>query len=241
MYSKKYIGSTFRTKETLGGYTLKVIAGGRKKSCCLIQIEEWIAEVRVEHIKTGNIKYPFHPVINSIGYMGVGKYSSKNIDAYVRWTKMFGRCYSKNELKVHPTYTGCTVSKEWHNFQNFAEWFYRYYPKDGKKYDLDKDIKVIGNKIYSKDTCIFVPHKINTFVANRHSNNTSGYTGVSWDKSKKKWKSAISIDGKSNLIGYYNKRDDASMSYIKKRDDISKRIRRLYSFDYPIDVLANIK
>ena len=69
---------------------------------------------------------------------------------------MLQRCYSKHHRHVYKTYQDCTVDSEWHNFQNFAEWFYINYPKDGKKYQLDKDIKKKGNRVYAEDNCIFV-------------------------------------------------------------------------------------
>ena len=42
---------------------------------------------------------------------------------------------------------------EWHNFQVFAKWFDENYMEG---FQLDKDIKIEGNKIYSSGTCLFV-------------------------------------------------------------------------------------
>ena len=45
----------------------------------------------------------------------------------------------------------------------------------------------------------------------KQTNNTSGYKGVLWDKSKEKWKAQI----KSRFIGYYNTAEAAHQAYIK--------------------------
>ena len=65
-----------------------------------------------------------------------------------------------------PTYIGCTVCIEWNNFQNFAGWFNENYIEG---YDLDKDIKVNGNKVYSPVTCLIVTPKENTIKARAKS------------------------------------------------------------------------
>lgn len=78
---------------------------------------------------------------------------------------MLRRCYSEDNLKRSPTYRGCFVATEWHNFQIFCEWYLNNYPKDGKKYQLDKDILFEGNKEYSPEKCMFVTHRDNAVKA----------------------------------------------------------------------------
>ena len=81
-------------------------------------------------------------------------------------------CYDENELKKEPSYIGCKVCEEWLNFQNFARWIYdnKYECDD---LELDKDLLIKGNKIYSPNTCCLLPHEINyaismCFDRNRH-------------------------------------------------------------------------
>ena len=78
--------------------------------------------------------------------------------AYYTWSNMIKRCYSDKECLKYPTYMGCTVAPEWHSFMHFRDWWLQHY-KDG--YQLDKDLLVVGNKVYSPDTCIFVPQWLN--------------------------------------------------------------------------------
>ena len=101
-----------------------------------------------------------------IGYIGYGKYKSRinreKTEEYIKWSSMLTRCYSK-KLKQRENYIGCTVCEEWLNFQNFAEWYdnHKYYIPNIESLDLDKDIKFKGNKIYSPNTCILIPKRLN--------------------------------------------------------------------------------
>lgn len=47
----------------------------------------------------------------------------------------------------------------------------------------------------------------------KHSNNTSGYKGVCWDKSKQKWKAYGRLNGKSFHLGYFDTREEAWATY----------------------------
>ena len=80
---------------------------------------------------------------------------------------MLIRCYNKKDLEKNPTYKNTTVCIEWCNFQNFAQWFEKNYIDD---WALDKDILVKGNKVYSPETCCFVPREINEVFKNSTSN-----------------------------------------------------------------------
>ena len=54
------------------------------------------------------------------------------------------------------------------------------------------------------------------------SNNTSGYRGVCWIKSNRKWRASISIKGKPKHIGLYSTKEEAFEAYlvaIKNIDD----------------------
>lgn len=81
---------------------------------------------------------------------------------YSTWLSMLKRCYNIEFQFKHSSYIGCSVHEDWHNFQNFAKWYdENYYSIGNERIALDKDILVKGNKIYSPETCIFVPHNIN--------------------------------------------------------------------------------
>ncbi len=124
---------------------------------------------RMTHIRNGSVRDPFHKSVIGVGFVGEGEFNAnvnrKSTNAYRCWHSMLKRCYSELAHKTQPTYIGCTVCPEWHNFQNFAKWYYKNYPSDGNKYDLDKDIKIHNNKEYSPNACMFVSHEENTIKA----------------------------------------------------------------------------
>ena len=111
-----------------------------------------------------NVVNPFAKSVFGIGYLGKGPYNSTGHDkAYRVWRSMISRCY---DPKGHQsTYNECTVCDEWHNFQNFAQWYSENHPQDGKDYELDKDSLVIDNKEYSPTKCCFLSKADNVIEA----------------------------------------------------------------------------
>lgn len=117
--------------------------------------------------KKDSISCPYERRIYDIGYLGEGEYktkeNSKITRVYATWHDMLKRCYSEKFHKKYSTYIDCKASEEFHNFQNFGEWDNdNYYQIEGERMELDKDILVKHNKIYSPETCIYVPKTINT-------------------------------------------------------------------------------
>lgn len=125
----------------------------------------YVSFFRKDHVLRGAVKDPYYPNVFGVGFVGVGEFKAhengNDTKAYTVWHAMLSRCYSEYTQKKQPTYIGCTVVKEWHNFQKFAPWFYQNYPNDGNAYHLDKDIRIAGNRIYSPNACSFVTKKEN--------------------------------------------------------------------------------
>jgi hypothetical protein len=235
-YSKSHIGKEFITNE---GYKLRVIDGGSRNHYCTIQINDWISEMHFSSVKRGQVKYPYHTSILNKGYMGIGSYSSKSHRIiYDKWNNMMKKCYSE---MCQGSHTDIEVCDEWLNFQNFARWYERYCPKDGLKYVINKDLLKGKSKIYSPQTCIFIHATLDKFMVTMQSDNTSGYMGVSWNNSVKKWQVCIRIDGIRKHLGKYRSIDEASRAYQQVREEQVNRWKRYYNFDYPKDILNNLK
>ena len=149
------IGLLFETKSFGTAKVISVKGWDNVKVKFLLTGFELIT--RKERVVSGSIRDPLYPSVYGVGFIGVGEYNSSSGKSgihntiYKTWSSMLKRCYSGK----YKTYYDCSVCDEWKNFQNFARWYEDNYPSDGMKYDLDKDIKIDGNKIYSPDTCIF--------------------------------------------------------------------------------------
>jgi len=79
------------------------------------------------------------------------------------WKEIYNRCYDEKH-KDFKSYgkKGTIICEEWHNFNNFYDWYNEnYYSIEGEYMAVDKDILGGGKNIYSPDTCIIVPFKIN--------------------------------------------------------------------------------
>jgi len=220
-YSESWIGKEFTTNE---GYMAKVIGIGSKSNYCTIQINDWISEVLCCHLKTGKIKYPYHQSVYGMGYYGEGKYVAKKngkmMRSYKTWNSMIERCYNPKRRNKNLSYVDCIIDPIWLNFQTFAKWYYENYKEiKGVKFQLDKDLMVEGNRIYSPQTCKFIPHYVNTFLANKYKTNNTGYTGVIWRKRDEIYESRINdVNMNKNIyLGRFKDPLEASEAYIEAR------------------------
>lgn len=118
------------------------------------------------NFKSGQIKNPYDRTVFGIGYLGEGIYmakkNKKSTPEYLMWMSMLQRCYAEKWKDKFPAYYGiCTVCDEWHNFQNFAKWYFEHYYEVAERLHLDKDILIPNNKVYAPDRCLLVPQRIN--------------------------------------------------------------------------------
>lgn len=174
-----------------------------------------------QHFKDGKIKCPYEPRTYNKGYIGIGKYiPTENKKAYSSWLNMFKRCYSDKTSARNSAYKKCEVCEEWHNFQNFCEWYYKhYYEIENQKMHLDKDILVKGNKIYSPKTCVFVPERINKLFETYK---------FKCNKEKGKYIVRIRKNGNNEYLGRFENKDKALESYKQAKEKYIKQVADEY-------------
>lgn len=142
---------------------------------------------------------------------------------YVVWRAMIRRCYKPEMQKRHPTYIGCSICDEWQDFQVFAEW------SENQKhsncgYQLDKDILVNGNKLYSPDTCCFVPRDLNMLLIDSGASRGEHPQGVSFKKDVGRFYAGLRMYGKYKHIGYYECAEKAYQAYKEAKERHVKNV-----------------
>ena len=151
---------------------------------------------------------------------------------------MLNRCYDEKFHEKYPTYIGCEVDKNWHNFQNFAEWYYNnYYEIEGGKMCLDKDILYKHNKVYSPKTCIFVPQTINSLFVKRDNDRGESVIGTSLKNGRYRVQ-CWSFDpetgkSKQEYFGYYDSQEKAFEIYKYYKEKNIKQVADYYKDKIP--------
>ena len=147
------------------------------------------------------------------------------------WGGLLKRCFCNKYHKTKPTYKGITVCDEWLNFQNFAEWcetqsFFNAKDDFGKAYQLDKDLLIKGNKVYSPETCCFIPSQINSLFSYVKSTKGAYPTGVSYMKNRGKFEAYFSKRGKRVNLGHFITPEEAFIAYKKAKETHIKEMAK---------------
>lgn len=173
----------------------------------------------ISNVKRYSVKDPLFPSILGVGVVGGLQVRSGGVyeDSYLVWKSMLVRCYCQNYQQKFPSYIGCYVSEEFKHYINFKEWYDKQANKS-KGWELDKDILFKGNKIYSENTCCFVPQEINSLVSSKKSSSGLLPIGVTYKKQLKKYGANILEWGIYNHIGYYDTPGDAFQAYKVRKE-----------------------
>ena len=172
------IGTKFKTKQ---GYQVEVIdyQGCMKVQVMFLDEHKFKTWTQWSVLKNGHLKNPFHPSVCGVGYLGTdengqvpitldetGEY--RQTKEYQIWHDMIWRCYGNREQDV--VYENVTVCDRWHCYYTFLQDIvkldgYKIW-KNSNGYELDKDTKQQGviYKVYSPETCCFIPKKENTDI-----------------------------------------------------------------------------
>ena len=178
------------------------------------------------HIKNGCVKDPYLPSVYGVGTVGA-KYpiseGGRNTKEYTLWNNMLKRCYSDAFKKKRPTYEGCEVSDNFKSFEYFYEWCHNQIGFDNSGWHLDKDLLVKGNKIYSEDSCIFIPSEINSLLTKREASRGEYLIGVCWHKKDKVFVAMVNKNkGKREHLGSFNTEIEAFNAYKEAKESFIK-------------------
>lgn len=188
---------------------------------------------RYDKFKNGEIKCIYEPRTYGVGYLGNGAYNFKDDKkAYKSWSGMLERCYSERCQEKYTSYKGCEVCKEWHDLQTFAQWHYQnYYEVAGQRMCLDKDILIKNNKIYSPETCIYVPERINKlFIRNISLRRNNMPIGVRKDGNSYVAECEL---GNNTFKKYFHSIEEAFANYKRVKENYIKEIANEYKDEIP--------
>jgi hypothetical protein len=137
---------------------------------------------------------------------------------YNTWCEMLKRAYCPKYKTLHPTYEGVTVCEEWLRFSNFKAWMEQ---QDWKGKQLDKDLLVEGNKIYSPEFCVFIKGGVNKFMTQRDLHRGSSPLGVHWDKRLKMYVAQCNnpFTKKRVRLGVYLTEEEAHQAWKKRKHE----------------------
>ena len=147
---------------------------------------------------------------------------------------MLQRCYDPKYHEKEPTYKGCKVEDYLLNFQHMGEWIDdNYYEIPGEKMCLDKDILRKGNKVYSRETCIFVPQRINSLFTKADNSRGNNPIGVS-DLPSGNYRAFCSNGyGEQIRLGTYLTKEEAFRIYKEYKERVIKEVIDSYEGKIP--------
>ena len=178
--------------------------------------------VTLGNIRNGEVKDPFSPSVYGVGILGT-KYPSSVIGVqtkeYELWNNMLKRCYSDALKKKYSTYEGCEVSDNFKSYEYFYEWCNKQIGFSNKDWHLDKDLLVKGNKVYSEDTCVFIPREINSLLIKCDASRGEHLIGVCWHSKSKAFVAQVSRNkGKQGHLGYFKTEIEAFNAYKQAKE-----------------------
>ena len=212
------------------GYEIEIIAYRKAIDIDVLFDNGYIKKnVTYADFKRKGIEYPYHPRVYGVGFLGEGLYEcrvdGKITKCYDVWHSFLKRSYWKGYHASDKSYKNVTVCQEWHNFQNFAEWFYKNYnPEYMNGWHLDKDILCKECKIYSPETCCFVPQEINIVILSYYTKNGVLPQGVRYKYSK--FESNITINKVNKYLGIFNTSEEAFEVYKQAKEAYIKELAK---------------
>ena len=182
--------------------------------------------VQLGDIRSGKVKDPYVPSVFGVGVVGTkypNRVNGRKTKEYVLWCHMFERCYSDAYKKKYPTYEVCEVSDNFKSYEYFYEWCHKQVGFNNGGWHLDKDLLIKGNKVYSEDTCVFIPSEINSLLTKREALRGEHLIGVSWCKKANAFKASVNKNkGKQEHLGCFNTEIEAFNAYKTAKETFVK-------------------
>lgn len=181
-------------------------------------------EIPASKLSLSKRKLVYGVGLNDASYAVTTKINSITLRCpiYVKWFNMLNRCYSDKFKENRPSYVDCSVASEWLVFSSFKLWMESH---NWKGKELDKDLLIQGNKVYSPDTCLFIDKNINLLFISSASTRGNYRLGVSFHKREGKFRSTCSDgNGGSVYLGDFASDELAHNAYKKYKYNLIKEL-----------------
>ena len=169
------------------------------------------------NIRNGEVKDLYSSSVHGVGILGTRHPSTingRNTKEYEIWYSMLSRCYNDAYKKHRPTYEGCEVSENFKSYEYFYGWCQNQVGFGNQGWHLDKDLLVKGNKVYSEDSCVFIPQEVNSLLIKHEASRGEHLIGVCWCKRDKAFVAQINKNkGKHERLGYFKTEIEAFNAY----------------------------
>ena len=222
--SKDCVGKVCKSKSS-GGFKILKYNNNRNVE---IQFLKTGYETTVElgNIRKGEVKDPYSASVYGVGISGT-KYPSRvngvKTKEYVLWYNMLQRCYSDIFKKKYPTYESCEVSDKFKSYEYFYEWCNKQIGFSNQSWQLDKDLLIKGNKVYSEDSCVFIPQEVNTLLTKSTASRGEHLIGVYWCNKGKAFRAQVSKNkGKRERLGDFKTEIEAFNAYKEVKESFIK-------------------
>lgn len=199
--------------------------------------DEYKAKVHAAYreFKEGSIKNPYHRSVYGVGITG-NKYPTRDKNGiqpkeYNVWKMMLIRCFDETYKNKHPTYKNAICCEEWLLYENFYEWlhgqpnFDKWLNNSG--WNIDKDIIIKRNKVYSPETCCLVPNNVNKLFVKNDTNRGHYLIGVSKTKNGYGAYCHNPLTNKQEFLGYHSTNEKAFSAYKVRKEDIIKQVAKI--------------
>ena len=154
--------------------------------------------------------------INDVDYRVLG------CPTYSAWHHMLRRCYCEKTRAKKQSFIGLTCDPVWQRFTAFMQWFEEHSQADRKP---DKDLKFVGNKHYSPDTCLVIPNSINCLFNNQLSQRAALPVRVNFHSDIGRYQAQRRSDGVCQYIGLLNTPEEAHAAYVESKNAETDRRR----------------
>jgi hypothetical protein len=175
-------------------------------------------------------------LVHGIGFKGMDYPSydgEKMLKEYDLWKSMLLRCTNKYWIKK-PTYAGVTCSENFKSYTFFYEWCqeqvgFKNVDEKGNYWQLDKDLLIKGNKVYSEDVCVFVPQRLNSLLIKYDAKRGDYPIGVSWCEKRGKFQTGCRDNfGVARNLGRYYTVEESFQAYKKFKEATIKQAANDY-------------